>query len=312
MAGEVLYRNNGERYKMPLITVFTPAYNRAYTLGRTYESLCRQTSKDFKWIIVDDGSTDNTEAMVKPWLDADNGFVIEYYKKENGGMHTAHNEAYKHIDTELAVCIDSDDWMPDNGVELIINKWRRDGNERFAGMIGLDIFENGNVVGTCFPDGLHHCKTYEMRPKYRVFCDKKYVYRPDVIKQYLPYVAYPGERYGTVNYLYQVIDHDYDMLCGNEVYCIVEYQPDGLSANSYNQLKQSPRTRMAENNINMKYQGYFKIRFKAAVQYVACAIICKDKDFFVNASNKCLVALAIPFGLLGYLYLKNKGLKKIG
>lgn len=295
----------------PTLSVFTPAYNRAHTIGRTYESLCRQTSKDFKWIIVDDGSTDGTEDLVKSWLEANNGFVIEYYKKENGGMHTAHNEAYKHIDTELAVCIDSDDWMPDNGVELIIAKWRREGMDRYAGMIGLDVFENGEIIGTSFPENLKFCKTYDMAPKYGVICDKKYVYRPDVIKKYLPYISFPGERYGTVNYLYQVIDHDYDMLCGNEVYCVVEYQLDGLSANSYNQLKQSPQTRMAENNINMKYQKYFKLRFKAAVQYVACAIICKNKNFLMTASNKCLVALAIPFGIPGYFYLKNKGLRKI-
>ena len=295
----------------PTLAVFTPAYNRAHTIGRTYESLCRQTSKDFKWVIVDDGSTDNTEDLVKPWLEKDNGFVIEYYKKENGGMHTAHNEAYKHIDTELAVCIDSDDWMPDNAVELIISRWRKYGDEKYAGMIGLDIFEDGYVVGTCFPKGLHSCKTYEMELKYGVVCDKKYVYRPEVIKKYLPYASFPGEKYGTVNYLYQVIDHDYDMLCSNDVYCVVEYQADGLSVNTFNQLKQSPNTRMAECNTHMKYQYYFKDRFKKAIQYVACAIIAKKWDFISNASCKGLVLLAIPFGIYYKFHLAHQKIRVI-
>lgn len=294
----------------PTLTVFTPTYNRAHTLGRGYEALKRQTSKDFCWLIIDDGSTDNTHELVEGWIKE--GLVpIEYYYKENGGMHTAHNEAYRHIDSELAVCIDSDDYMTDDGVELIISRWRKFGKERFAGMIGLDIFEDGYVVGTCFPKGLTECKTFELAPKYGVVCDKKYVYRSDVIKKYLPYPEIEGERYGTVNWLYQVIDHDYDMLCSNDRYCVVEYQPDGLSVNIFNQMKQSPRTRAIECNYHMKYQGYFIDRFKKSIQYVVCAILSKNKRFINEASSKFLVVAALPFGIGYYFYLKKKKLQEI-
>ena len=90
---------NGKKNN-PLITVFTPAYNRAYTLHLCYESLLRQTSKNFKWLIIDDGSTDNTKEIVDSWIKNDNGFEIIYIYKGNGGMHTAHNIAYENIDTE--------------------------------------------------------------------------------------------------------------------------------------------------------------------------------------------------------------------
>ena len=100
------------------ITIFTPAYNRAHTLHRTYESLLKQDCKDFVWLIVDDGSTDNTADLVKNWQSADNGFEIRYIYKENGGMHTAHNTAYENIDTELNVCIDSDDCLADTVIIL--------------------------------------------------------------------------------------------------------------------------------------------------------------------------------------------------
>ena len=93
------------------LTVFTPAYNRAHTLPRTYESLCSQNCKDFCWLIIDDGSIDNTAQLVKGWMEKDNGFKIQYIYKENGGMHTAHNMAYENITTELNVCVDSDDCM---------------------------------------------------------------------------------------------------------------------------------------------------------------------------------------------------------
>lgn len=293
------------------LTVFTPAYNRAHTLGRTYNSLCRQTSKDFKWVIVDDGSTDNTEGLVKPWLEANNGFEIEYYNKENGGMHTAHNEAYKHIDTELAVCIDSDDWMPDNGVEIIIDRWEKYGCDKYAGMIGLDIFEDGYVVGTCFPKGLHECKTYELSWKYGVICDKKYVYRTDVIKEYLPYPEFEGEKYGQVNWLYQVIDKDYSMLCSNDIYCIVDYQVDGLSFDAYNQHKQSPRTRAYECNELLEYYPVFRYRIKHAIQYDSSVIFLREWSLFFKSRIPWLTVLLIPIGFLYNAYLQRKRMKKI-
>ena len=100
------------------LTIFTPAYNRAHTLPRTYASLLAQKSRDFVWLIIDDGSTDGTEDLVRGWMNSDNGFEIRYIRKENGGMHTAHNTAYENIDTELNVCIDSDDALAENAVEM--------------------------------------------------------------------------------------------------------------------------------------------------------------------------------------------------
>ena len=119
---------------MKTITIFTPTYNRANTLGRTYKSLCYQTCKDFEWLIVDDGSTDNTSKLVEQWIvEAD--FVIRYIYKENGGLYTGYNTAYANIETELNVCIDSDDYMPNNAVEIIINHWRKYGSDKYAGII---------------------------------------------------------------------------------------------------------------------------------------------------------------------------------
>lgn len=101
----------------PILTVFTPTYNRAHTLPRTYQSLCRQECKDFVWLVVDDGSTDGTADLVRSWQQEANGLEIRYIYKENGGMHTAHNAAYEVIDTELNVCIDSDDCLADGAVK---------------------------------------------------------------------------------------------------------------------------------------------------------------------------------------------------
>lgn len=294
----------------PTLTIFTPTYNRAYTLWKGYEGLKRQTCKDFKWIIVDDGSTDNTKDLVSGWI-KENLVPIEYYYKKNGGMHTAHNEAYRHIDTELAVCIDSDDYMIDNGVELIIARWRKYGNDKYAGMIGLDVFEDGTIIGTSFPKGLHECKTYDLARKYGVVCDKKYVYRPDVIKKYLPYPEFEGERYGQVNYLYQKIDHDYDMLCSNDVYCVVEYMSDGLTINVFEQHKTSPRTRAVESDVLIQYVPYWQEKLKRATQYVSSVIFAKDIKLLFQTKNKTWVFSAIPLGIIYNIYLRFKKTRKL-
>ena len=111
------------------LTVFTPTYNRAYVLGRCYESLKKQTCKDFKWLIIDDGSTDGTEELVKKWID-ENTISIDYKYQQNQGMHGAHNTAYELIDTEINVCIDSDDYMPNDAIEKIITSYTKEAGAR--------------------------------------------------------------------------------------------------------------------------------------------------------------------------------------
>ena len=133
----------------PIITVFTPAYNRAYTIHKTYESLKRQTNKNFKWLIIDDGSTDNTKELIEKWLQEKNDFEIIYIYQENQGMHGAHNTAYENIDTELNVCIDSDDYMPDDAIEKILSFWNVNRNDKLAGIIALDAYESEIGRASC-------------------------------------------------------------------------------------------------------------------------------------------------------------------
>ena len=117
---------------MATLTIFTPTYNRAHTLHLGYEALKKQTCKDFVWLIVDDGSTDNTRELVQGWMNHEKGFKIRYVYQENQGMHGAHNTAYRLIDTELNTCIDSDDYMPDDAVEKIVTFWEKNKSDDLA------------------------------------------------------------------------------------------------------------------------------------------------------------------------------------
>lgn len=167
------------------LTIFTPAYNRAHTIGRTYQSLCNQTCNDFEWLVVDDGSSDNTRQLVEGWT-KENKIPIRYIYQQNQGMHGAHNTAYANITTELNTCIDSDDYMPKDAVEKIVNFWKSltsEDKKKYAGIVGLDVREDGNVIGHEFPKGLHHTTTMEFHAN-GIDGDKKIVYRTDVIKKY--------------------------------------------------------------------------------------------------------------------------------
>ncbi len=225
---------------MPILTIFTPAYNRSKTLSRTYRSLLEQSCKDFIWLIVDDGSTDNTAELVKEWMQQNNGFEIRYIYKENGGMHTAHNTAYENIDTELNVCIDSDDMLAKGAVQLILDKWQEVKHKGYAGIIGLDADLNtGQVIGKGFPEGMTETTLVEYYAN-GGSGDKKLVYRTDIINQYPPYPVFEGEKYVSLAYKYRLIDQEYKLAVLDAVLCDVEYQADGSSMNMLKQYVRNP------------------------------------------------------------------------
>ena len=92
------------------MTVFTPTYNRAYILPKLYDSLCQQTVKSFEWLIVDDGSVDNTQELVEKWIE-EKKIEIRYFKQANGGKQRAHNLGVEKSKEEIFVCVDSDDYV---------------------------------------------------------------------------------------------------------------------------------------------------------------------------------------------------------
>ena len=174
------------------ITVFTPTYNRGDLLHRCYESLLRQTNKQFEWLIIDDGSVDNTKQVVEQWMQ-ENKIEIQYVYKENGGLHTGYNTAIEHMETELSVCIDSDDWLPDNAIELMLEAWDKNKCEDVAGLIGLDYTSEGKLIGDVLPDG-EKINPVELMISKNNRGDKKYVVKTSLYKQVAPMPVYEGEK----------------------------------------------------------------------------------------------------------------------
>ena len=291
---------------MPFLTIFTPSYNRAHTLPRTYESLLAQDCKDFIWLVVDDGSTDNTAELISNWQKFDNGFEIRYVYKENGGMHTAHNTAYELIDTELNTCVDSDDCMAEGAVHKIFEKWQLVKNSGYAGIVALDAdMKTGKVIGTDFPEYLKETTLvgyYGNGGK----GDKKLIYRTEVINKYPPYPTFEGEKYVGLVYKYRLIDQDYKLAVLNEVVCRVEYLANGSSGTMYKQYIRNPKGFAFWRKTAMQYPDNPRRLFVECIHYVSSSLLAHNKHFISESPRKLLTVLAIPFGVIWTIYVKRK------
>ena len=289
-----------------ILTVFTPAYNRAHTLPRTYESLRAQTCKDFIWLVVDDGSTDDTAALVKEWQGKDNGFEIVYVYKENGGMHTAHNTAYENIHTELNVCIDSDDNMTQDAVALILEKWSQVRGKGYAGIIALDADMNtGKVIGKGFLEGMTETTVIGYYTNGGAG-DKKLIYRTDVIKEYPPYPVFEGEKYVSLSYKYRLIDQKYQMAVLDKVVCNVEYQQDGSSLNMYRQYLRNPKGFAFWRKVRMETPESKKRLLVDCIHYCSSSQLAHNRNYIKESPRPLLTVLCTPLGWLLTLYIKKK------
>ena len=290
---------------MVTLTVFTPVYNRAHTLPRTYESLCIQECKDFMWLIIDDGSTDGVESLIREWQKKDNGFEIQYIYKENGGMHTAHNVAYEHIVTELNTCIDSDDCMAEGAVQSIVEEWKKVKDKGYAGLIGLDADLKGELIGKGFPKDL---KETTLMGYYAAggIGDKKLVYRTDVIKKYPSYPVFEGEKYVSLAYIYRLIDQDYKLAVLDKVLCNVEYQNDGSSATMWKEYVKNPKGFAFWRKVCMKYPESYKRLVIDCIHYCSSSIIAKNRNYIKESPRKMLTIFCSPLGWSLTMLIRKK------
>lgn len=268
---------------MKTLTVFTPTYNRAHTLPRLYQSLCAQTSDDFEWLVIDDGSTDGTRDLVAQWKE-DDVIPIHYIYKENGGLYTGYNVAYLTIETELNVCIDSDDAMPADAVEKIVMIWRSKGSEKYCGILGLDYdMETGYPIGGLFPQTMTECYFPELYSKSIHRGDSKQVMRTDLMREIAPMEGFPGEKnFNPVYMLLQVTDK-LPLLVVNECFCLVQYQKgDSMSRHILRQYFDSPRSFVKLRRLELSLKHSTSIsRLRSAVHCVFERVIA----FIVSDNN---------------------------
>ena len=215
-----------------MVTVFTPTYNRANLLSKLYASLKTQTSFDFEWIIIDDGSKDETSELVKKFMNEFNYFRIRYYYQKNHGKHVAINHGVQVANGEVFFIVDSDDWLPNNAIELINNLFEEiKGMNNYAGIAGLKVYSNGNIVGSTFRGKSLDCTTLE-RSHHSILGDKAEIFYTKILKKY-PFPVFDNENFLSEEVVWNRIANDgYKFRWFNERLYFCEYLEDGLSKTS--------------------------------------------------------------------------------
>lgn len=249
-----------------MITVFTPTYNRASLLSRLYDTLILQTYKNFEWIIVDDGSKDNTKEIVNSFV-AERKIDIHFVQQENGGKHRAINTGVSLAKGELFFILDSDDVLPDNALELVTETYQPIKHDiSFAGVSGIDGTFDGCIIGSGLPVESLDCCSVDIRYKYHVTGDMKEVFRTSVMKEF-PFPNIEGEYFCPEALVWNRIAQKYKLRFFNKVIYKVEYQPEGLTSNIVKVRMKSPITTMMCYAEMLKLNIPFKEKIKGAINY---------------------------------------------
>lgn len=297
------------------LTVVTPTYNRAHTLERVYKSICKQTFKDFEWIIIDDGSTDNTKEIVEGFIN-EAKFKIRYYYKENGGRHSALNYSYQFIESEYVINIDSDDEFSDNAFELIYKNYLsipEEDRERFWCISGRCIDSvTKKMIGKPYPEGINKLKKAKQHRAILKCGGEKSVCRKAIILKQYPFPIYSDTKFVPENIVWEKISQKYDQFCTNDVFRIY-YQdsPDSLGKGKIHSLtKRKSQYYASLFYVNDCFNNYFDIKTKLfhIINLSRTAILAKVKYSTLMSSinnfyKKILVTLGYP---LSFLIIKLK------
>lgn len=290
-----------------LITIFTPAYNRAYKLPELYNSLLHQTCKDFIWYVINDGSSDNTEEIMKSFLQ-ERKIRIKYESQENGGKHSAHNRAAANCETTLFFCVDSDDYLTDDAIEKIKRAWQNISAQKLkllSGIVANRMYKDGRIVGTEFPNGIIMAglsQLYALGKK----GDTALIFRTEIIKQY-PFPLFEGERFFREHVIYDEIDKTYKLYVLNDAIYICEYLDDGLSKNATLLEMKSPKGAAFARLHDAKKADSLNRRFRNLTAYLFFSIVAKNFKGAMKELGIIKTVLILPFTFLGYIRYKIKG-----
>lgn len=285
-----------------LLTIITPTYNRAYTLSKCYESLCCQNNKDFMWLIVDDGSTDNTCDIVKKWI-TDDKIKIKYIKKENGGKASALNIGIDVIETEYSVCLDSDDWFYDNAVETAIRELEAVKDDRkCCGLLALRNNSDGSVKGKrSIPKEMKTVTAADVFLKLGLRTEVICFYKTYILRKYR-FPVFPGEKFVSPSWMQYTITKDYYFKTSWSKFCVCEYIPDGLTRNKRKVILNNPNGYTCIKLLCFNNATTIKQKVMNGIMYDCGCILGKDRNWLKNTKHKMLAIVLMPAAI----YVKHK------
>lgn len=288
------------------LTIFTPVFNRKKLLKRLYKSLLIQEDKRFEWLIIDDGSNDNVDKLIRKWM-IDNKIDIRYIYQENQGKYIAHNRGVEYAKGELFFCVDSDDFLANNAVSSILEFWCQNKSKYISGILALKGRKNNKLIGDKLPNRLNNCSLYELSQKHKCKGDRSLIYRTDILKKYMfpeiCNVKFIGE-----SIIYDQIDQNYSMILMREVLTICEYQSQGYTSNAIDLIVKYPIGYKIYYNQRIDMAFTLKERLRYIFRYNGFKIMSNDKKYDYKGKYIFLVKALRPLGFLVYWYylFKNK------
>ena len=251
-----------------MVTVFTPTYNRAAYLLKVFESLLQQTFKDFEWVIVDDGSIDDTSVIIDNLqLTNDKFFPIRYFYQENGGKHRAINRGVKEAKGELFLILDSDDMLPSNSLERIDFYYQQiKDNNSFGGVCGYMAHHDGTVIGKGCDIDVLDTNSIDLRYKYHVEGDMLEVFRTSVLKE-IPFPEISNEKFVPEALVWNRIARKYKLRVFHEVVYFRDYLEGGLTDKIVKIRMNSPIASMMTYAEMTEFNIPFFAKVKAAINY---------------------------------------------
>lgn len=229
---------------MSMVTVFTPTYNRKYIIGELYESLKKQTNQNFEWLVIDDGSTDQTNILVQSWIN-ENKICIRYFYINNGGKQHAINYALEKAEGDLFIVVDSDDYLSDDAIEKIILWEKEVPKEKFCGFSGNMATKKGKILNPIFDQKYIDCTMLDRYPRkennfFFIGYDRAWIFFTEVHRKYL-YPILENERFISEAVTWNRMANDgYKIRCFNDIIYYFEHQEDGLTNNILSLYLENP------------------------------------------------------------------------
>ena len=306
MAGGLLLFHGEETMNRVLLSVITPTYNRGELLKNCFSSLRAQTDDRFEWIIVDDGSTDDTAQIVSGFCNSAPQMHIVYVQKENGGKHTALNAAHPHIRGKYVLILDSDDTLTDDAVAVVLECWSRWENHSEVGIVTLlkgKDREHPNCYGAQENVPVDIMSGKRIRPVSNDACE---VIRTEVFLQY-PFPVFPGETFLSEGALWNRVSFTHKCVYVNRVIYLCDYLAGGLTQSGRAMRIRSPRGGMYTHNLNMSGKSGCKRRVKSGMLYTCYGFFAGQSPLQMHRAcdHKWLMWMCLPFGWLLYLFWKK-------
>lgn len=282
---------------MNKFTIFTPSYNRGHLLNNIYNFLIKENYKYLEWIIVDDGSTDDTKKIVEELINREE-ICIKYIYQNNLGKHVAYNKAIDNAESDLFICIDSDDIYEKNSLIEINEFWTNlNQKDKYCGLGYLSKYTNGKIIGSKFPKDEMDSDLVSIYFYEHVKGDKGLMFRTDVLKEYR-FPIFKDEKFMPESVLYGYISERYKMKFINKVYEIKEYRDDGLTKKYRKLTRKNPNGVFLSYSILLRFKMKGLIKVKAYIQYIRFMFLLNKKwiKCFKEIRNKYLFVLLTPIG----------------